>query len=149
MSSNPDPEYGTIADVKKAINFTNTEFPDADVIDRIKAKSRMILAKTNRDWSPSDFLWETVVDLTARYVAVGMLEKRGKYQEAADMKRGVDRDIADMMKSPYLTADDTGIPKKGGVFNVLSTPRSWYRNNQATQRYKSNWARTGSSGFAI
>lgn len=149
MSSNPDPEYATIADVHKKINFTATEFPDADITDAIKAKSRMIVGKTNREWDQDAFLWESIVDLVSRYVAVGLLEKRGKYEEAANMKRGVDRDILDLMKSPYLLSDDTGQKVGGGIFNVLSTPRSWYRNNQANKRYKSNWARGSASGFSV
>lgn len=146
MSAIDEDHYVTVEDVRKYVPITDQEIEDGTLDQVIVAKSKYIVALTNRKWAETDFLWETIQDIVARYVGVTIRERRGDMDEAEKMNASLKVDVAALLKSPFLNQTDTGeTTGQSAIINVTLAPKSPYLNPNVA-RYKSNWARASTSG---
>lgn len=149
MSVIDDDHYVTVADVRKVIPVMDNEIEDGTLEALVIAQSKNIVALTNRKWSETDFLWETIQNLVARYVAVGIRERRGEFEEAERLHGILEKDVKALLKSPYLNTTDTGEQTGGSaIVNAFSSPKSPYLNPNVA-RYVSSWAKTPYRGTSI
>lgn len=144
MSSIDNDHYATIDDVRKITPVSDAEVQDGTVDGLIISQSKYMVSITNREWTQADFLFETIQNMVARLVAVQILQRRGKFQDAQILKEAIDGDIKTLLKSPYLHATDAGEGKKSAVITVQKRSSNWYKERTGNTRYRSNWAKSSS-----
>lgn len=143
MSVIDEDHYVTETEVRKYVPISDEEIESGTLDTLIVAKSKFIVSLTNRKWTSTDFLWETIQDIVARYVGVGIRERRGEFDQVKIMQENLDRDVAKLLKSPYLNQTDTGeTTGESAIINVTLAPVSPYINENIP-RYKSTWATKG------
>jgi len=149
MSAIDSDHYVTEVEVRKYVPITDEEVESGTLDTMIVAKSKFVVGLTNRQWTATDFLWETIQDIVARYVGVGIRERRGEYDEAEKLMSNLKSDVAALLKSPYLNQTDTGeTTGSSAIVNVFSSPKSSYLNPNVPS-YSSSWARGSHTGTSV